>query len=634
MDIPGYKFIETICKDDEGGNFLATEESSGQQVIVRFLTKKMLPDAKDIEAYVEEGGAVREFSHPNVARVHEVGGKGDNVYVVMEYVPGISLAEKHTQMCLLDKIYVIKQIAETLDDLHSRGCGHFNLKLSNIIISEHDSRAVLIGYELPTNQKLKSISKKISSSSANFMSPEQIQGDTLDIRSDLYSLGAIFHTLLTGIAPYHSSKSRKILDKHLNSDIPQLKTPLTMFQPILDKAMAKSPEERFQSGEELIAAIDKLDDEEIIKADMSPEEDISKNSDQDNVVTLPTALSLRARQDEQKGSKPSEVKSPETKNKSLAAEGPFEKISGKQNDSQIKNQKVEPKTHIKQKPVKRTAAAPVSSRRKTRLGWPGGLFLAAIFFGSGFYIAQQKGYQLPVISSAYSTELTSAWQALSGLIADTLPTLRAWRDKVLGRQETASDSSSAQTSMPETKPAAHDREPAVDKVEKTSENVIKNSVPTKGENPQSSNKPVLQNAPVLNDAANRVLPASSDTDKVIAPGVNNPNPLQNQAEVERLLHFAEVKRSTGNLLEPADNNAVLLYRQVLILDENNQAALTAITDIRSVVIDQITSKMDNNQLLSADALLTRMSIFFQPAPPYGKLIERLNRLKMEANPVQ
>jgi serine/threonine protein kinase len=586
-------------------------------------------------------------------------------------------------MCLLDKIYVIKQIAETLDYLHSRGCGHFNLKLSNIIISEHDSRAVLIGYELPSNQKLKSIAKKISSSSANFMSPEQIQGKTLDIRSDLYSLGSIFYTLLVGTAPYHSSKPKKILDKHLNGAIPQLKKSLSMFQPLLDKAMAKSPEQRFQSGEELIAAIDKLDDEEIIKADMPSEAGSSENSGQDKVVTLPTALSLQARQAEQAAGKPSGVKCPKPKKKDSADEGPFQKLNEQHNVSEAKPQKAETKVDTIDKPVKRTVAEPVVHRRKFKLSWLGGLVLVTIFFGAVFFVVQQKGDQSPVISTP-SAESTRGSQALPGLIASPIGMLQSQGDKVANPQKPETDSLPNKTNEPETSLAPSAEQVAMAKLEIAPKNSMIESVSTKGLSPQLGNMPVLQNAPVLNGPADRVLPAGADmdagksvveqkesidhgaaqeqatkqnesgiktasaiqkstlqvvinqadTDKITVPNVSKPNTLQIQAEIERLLHLAEVKRSAGNLLQPADNNALLLYRQVLVLDENNLAALVAMVEIRNVVIDQIIFKMDNGQLESADALLTRMSIFFKPSPPYGKLVERLNRLKAEKNTVQ
>ncbi len=671
MEIPGYQNIEPFREDEEGDNYLATQKSSGRRVVVKFLSKNLLPDPTSLGSYIEEGQTVSAISHPNIARVHEVGGDGDNVYVVREYVPGTSLGAKYKEMCLLDKIYVIKQIAKTLDYLHSRGCGHFNLKLSNIIISEHDSRVILVGYELPPNQNR--ASQNLSTRSATYLSPEQIQGKPLDIRSDLYSLGVIFYTLLAGVAPYKAPTPEETACKHLNETIPRLKKSLSMFQNIVDTALAKPPEERFQSGAELTLVLDMLDDEEIIKAGISNDGHLKQaqgsveNDKKDNVVILPTSLSLQAAQSDRLNVDPKKPNPSATKSNGQTNADLLEKLNHRHalqsnNRPNNKVQKKQPRKERRKKPVEldnppndvdlvRPADATVSpkntarqnskqdassekalhkppgikpwraqaeqivstatergkSKLKSIFYWLRRFFFIMVLLVGGLYLGHEK---LPdtLLIKPLAYELAIARDKLSGLL---ISSYRYFKERLM---ETAGSSEKRMISHQPDKVGG----PAIKSAPwpDTSLSAVNRSLLTAAtEQGLPVTGPANNNLPFTNSFAERPI-----TQPRIPPG---------KVDIDWLLQQAAMKYSAGKLLRPADDNAVIFYRQVLVLDAGNSIAADGLSDIKVKIIEQVTSMLDNGQLILADALLTRMNIFFEPELSYEMLNKRLYHLQMQ-----
>lgn len=300
MDIPGYKIIEPMGRNTSGPVYLATQNSSGKTVVIKFLYKKLLPAASlelSLKRFLEQGAIACKISHPNVARVHEVGHTEHFLYTIADYIEGKSIETLGQGICILDQIYIVKQIAKALDYLANNQCGHYNIKPANIILAADSSRAVLVDfgfggagqldYSLLAQEKLQQ--------TAYYASPEQMQNAALDIRSDLYNLGAIFYTLLSE-KPLFAASSLVVGGK--SSGMSDIKLPENkrIFQSFIDRALAKSPDKRFQSGQEMIAALQAIDDEEIIHIKnqqglTAPESKQEQEQEQD--IPLPESTSVK-----------------------------------------------------------------------------------------------------------------------------------------------------------------------------------------------------------------------------------------------------------------------------------------------------------------------------------------------------
>ena len=143
--------------------------------------------------------------------------------------------------------------------LHARGIVHRDLKPDNLMLRE-DGTLVLADFGIA-----KDLSRTMSSTrhgeglgTPYYLSPEQATGGKVDQRSDLYGLGVIFYEMLTGKKPYTAEDAPSLLHKHVHEPMPRLPQELARFQPLVDRLTAKSPEARFQTSVEALAAIEQL----------------------------------------------------------------------------------------------------------------------------------------------------------------------------------------------------------------------------------------------------------------------------------------------------------------------------------------------------------------------------------------
>jgi len=150
----------------------------------------------------------------------------------------------------------LENIASALRVVHHAGILHRDLKPPNVMLREEDDVA-LIDFGLARNLEggLQSTRTGVLRGSPYYMSPEQALGETLDPRTDLYSLGVIFYEMLTGKKPFSGSSAIEILQGHVNAPVPRLPERHAHHQTLLDRLLAKSRDERFESAEALIEAL-------------------------------------------------------------------------------------------------------------------------------------------------------------------------------------------------------------------------------------------------------------------------------------------------------------------------------------------------------------------------------------------
>ena len=247
MEIHGYKIIKPIERSTPVQVYLATQPCSDKQLAIHCLGKNTLPSeaiGSLTERFIEQGEYLCNIDHPNIAPVHDVGDTEDYLYLVTDYIPGESLATRGEQLCTLDQVYVVKQAANALDCLKEFGLAHFNIKPNNIILCEDSSKAVLIGFGFDIITEALAIAA--------------------EGRADLYSLGAIFYTLLMNKQPMTASLPSATDNQLPEFDSLSMPADRAIFQDFINRALASSAAERFTSGQEMAQALTEIDDEKII----------------------------------------------------------------------------------------------------------------------------------------------------------------------------------------------------------------------------------------------------------------------------------------------------------------------------------------------------------------------------------
>ena len=260
MELPGYTIEREIGRGGMARVYLAVQKKFGRLVAIKVVSSQFTNDPTFGKRFVQEARIVAQLSHPNIVQVHDAGISDDCHYLVMEYLRGGDLNRRLDQgMHIQAVLAAVKDIARALDYAHQKGYVHRDIKPENILFRE-DGSAVLSDFGIAKVLRAETPFTRHGTvvGTPQYMSPEQAAGRQLDGRSDLYGLGIVFYRMLTGDVPFDAASAVSVGIKHLQEPIPRLPTHLAVFQDVIDRILAKLPDERFQTGAELIAAIDRV----------------------------------------------------------------------------------------------------------------------------------------------------------------------------------------------------------------------------------------------------------------------------------------------------------------------------------------------------------------------------------------
>lgn len=260
MAIPGYKIIRKVRQGGMSTVYLAIQKSVEREVALKVMSPSLAADPTFGSRFYREAKIVGQLSHPNIVSIYDVGSYKHYSYITMDFLPGAPLQDRLDEgVSTDDAIRVIREIASALGYAHKCGYIHRDIKPDNILFRE-DGAAVLcdfgIAKALKGNIKMTNFGSVLGT--PHYMSPEQAQGKEIDGRADLYSLGVVFFEMLTGQVPYSGDDAVAVAVKHMTSAIPKLPRQHKLIQPIIDKMMDKKASNRYQTGQEVIDAIDKL----------------------------------------------------------------------------------------------------------------------------------------------------------------------------------------------------------------------------------------------------------------------------------------------------------------------------------------------------------------------------------------
>ncbi len=266
MEIPGYTIVRELGKGGMATVYLAIQKPLNRQVALKVTEPALATFENFAERFIKEGQIIAQFRHPQIITIYDFNTYGRYNYFSMEYLPGGTLSQKIKEGLTPERsLTIVKLIAGALAYAHQRGVIHRDIKPQNILFRE-DGTPVLSDFGVAKVMKTSANAEDTQLTalgtvlgSPRYMSPEQITGQTLDARSDLYSLGIVFYEMLTGQPLFQAGDVVSLALMHCTEPIPALPMGFGRFQPILEKLLAKQVANRFDSAEQLIRAIEQVE---------------------------------------------------------------------------------------------------------------------------------------------------------------------------------------------------------------------------------------------------------------------------------------------------------------------------------------------------------------------------------------
>ena len=262
----GCRILDRLGAGGMGIVYLAEQIQLGRQVAVKVLPSKRIGDAEFVQRFLREARAAAELNHPNIVQIYDFGNVGNSPFIVMEFVRGPDLKEvliKEGPFSVASSVEIISHVAIGLQHAHDHGIVHRDIKPSNIVQVSGAVKILDLGLARRVNDSAELTEVGSGLGTPDYMSPEQFtDARQADIRSDLYSLGCTWYHLLAGQPPFDGGTPATKGIAHMQ----QVPTPIEQLVPtvpakvstIIQKLMAKRPEDRFQTPRQLLDDINTL----------------------------------------------------------------------------------------------------------------------------------------------------------------------------------------------------------------------------------------------------------------------------------------------------------------------------------------------------------------------------------------
>lgn len=261
QSVAGYRVISKIGQGGMSQVYLAERESDGEKLVLKILNARPGDDPKLFQRFVQEVALISNAQHNNVVRIYDHGVTEKYAFLAMEYLPNGTLADVIAKgLTPRQALSILAQLAGGLSVMHARGIIHRDLKPANIMVREDGTMAIAdFG-----------IAKKLDAAAAGqtrhgeligtpyYIAPELVENKPASERSDIYSLGIIYYEMLTGQKPFDSTGIAELIGQHLKAPIPRLPDKLAEYQPLVDGMMAKNPDQRFQTADAVLDAVDRV----------------------------------------------------------------------------------------------------------------------------------------------------------------------------------------------------------------------------------------------------------------------------------------------------------------------------------------------------------------------------------------
>jgi eukaryotic-like serine/threonine-protein kinase len=272
-----YEILEVVGRGGMGVVYKAVDPEIGRLVAIKMMTSTVLNNPGLRKCFYREAQAAGKLQHPNIVTIHDLGVQEATPYLVMEFLQGDSLdtvIDSHRTLSLEEKLNVMIQICNALAYAHDQSIVHRDIKPGNVVLLK-DGNVKIVDFGIARMGGEKGTFGGQLMGSIQYMSPEQIDGSTtVDFRTDIFSTGVLLYQLLTYVLPFEGKDAGDTLLKIVHGATPSLGNFLSTYPLELDsivhRALAKNPDERYQTASDL--AFDLLRVQEGLKR-----ERVSKN---------------------------------------------------------------------------------------------------------------------------------------------------------------------------------------------------------------------------------------------------------------------------------------------------------------------------------------------------------------------
>src|SRR5438876_3842801 len=259
-EVAGYRIVEQLGRGGTSVVYRAEHVRLGRPAALKLLTPA-LGEADFRERFLRESQLAASLDHPSIVPIYDAGEEGDLLYIAMACVEGDdlrSLLASEGRLPLRRALRIAAQVGSALDAAHSRGLVHRDVKPANVLVGE-DDRVFLsdfgVAKELGSNGTTRTGSFV---GTIEYSAPEQIEGREVDGRADVYALACVLYECLAGEPPFHRPSEVAVLNAHLHAPPPKLTRAApelpAALEPVIAKALSKSPLDRYATCAEFLAA--------------------------------------------------------------------------------------------------------------------------------------------------------------------------------------------------------------------------------------------------------------------------------------------------------------------------------------------------------------------------------------------
>src|SRR5258707_587829 len=257
-----YEIIEEIGRGGMATVYRAYQPNVDRFVAVKVIHRSVSLDSKSLDRFTREARLVAKLEHPHILPVYDYNGLSDPPYIVMRYLPTGTLKDilERAQLPFPEVGYLMSQIGSALDYAHRQGVVHRDIKPSNIMV-DADGNAFLTDFGIA---RIVEGAEGLTASgmaigTPGYMAPEQGLGTAIDGRADIYALGVMIYEMLVGRVPYSAETPMAVILKHINDPVPEPSFANPNLPPgvdrVIQRSMAKKPEDRYATANELARAL-------------------------------------------------------------------------------------------------------------------------------------------------------------------------------------------------------------------------------------------------------------------------------------------------------------------------------------------------------------------------------------------
>jgi hypothetical protein len=258
--VAGYDITRRLGRGGMADVYLAIQISLSRPVAIKVLASERTVGEETVTRFEQEARTIARLDHPNIVSIFDVGRTDDGrLYYVMPYLPNGDLSTRDLREDETAIVAIVRALTRALGYAHKHGVVHRDVKPENVLFDKLDRPLLAdFGIALASHNFARVTREGSTIGSSGYMSPEQARGFAIDGRADLYSLGVVTYEMVSGDLPYHGPDTLSVALAHVEQPIPRLSPRRRRWQAFIDKAMAKAPEERFQSAEQMETALDAI----------------------------------------------------------------------------------------------------------------------------------------------------------------------------------------------------------------------------------------------------------------------------------------------------------------------------------------------------------------------------------------